>query len=80
MSSATPSVVVAPPQAIVEPANQPVFVHCGSGNRAAAMWMIKRLVVDGWDADRAGVEAAALGLRNEALKKFALDYAASKKK
>jgi uncharacterized protein (TIGR01244 family) len=67
-------------KAIVEPLNQPVFVHCGSGNRAAAMWMIKRLVVDGWDADRAAVEAAALGLRNEALKKFALDYAASKKK
>ena len=67
-------------KAIVEPANQPVFVHCASGNRAAAMWMIKRMVVDGWDADRAGTEAAALGLRNEALKKFAVDYAVSRKK
>jgi uncharacterized protein (TIGR01244 family) len=67
-------------KAVVDPQNQPVFVHCGSGNRAAAMWMIKRLVVDGWDAERAATEAAALGLSNEALKKFALDYAASKKK
>lgn len=67
-------------KAIVEPANQPVFVHCASANRAAAMWMIKRMVVDGWDADKAGTEAAALGLRNEALKKFAVDYAASRKK
>jgi protein tyrosine phosphatase (PTP) superfamily phosphohydrolase (DUF442 family) len=82
MNGQTPDPAVADSfvKAVVEPQNQPVFVHCGSGNRAAAMWMIKRLVVDGWDADRAGVEAAALGLRNEALKKFALDYAASKKK
>jgi uncharacterized protein (TIGR01244 family) len=55
--------------------NQPAFIHCASGNRAAAMWMIKRLVVDRWDADKAGTEAAALGLTSPALKKFALDYA-----
>lgn len=67
-------------KAVVDPRNQPVFVHCASGNRAAAMWMIKRLVVDGWDAERAATEAAALGLSSEPLKKFALDYAASKKK
>ena len=51
-----------------------------SGNRAAALWMIKRLVVDGWDADRASTEATALGLTNPALKTFAMDYAASHKK
>jgi tyrosine-protein phosphatase SIW14 len=66
--------------AIVDPANQPAFVHCASGNRAAAFWMIKRLVVDEWDADRAATEAAALGLTNAALKAFALDYAASRRK
>lgn len=66
-------------KAIVDPAAQPVFVHCGSGNRAAAMWMIKRLVVDKWDAEKAGAEAAALGLTNAQLKQFALDYAAKKK-
>lgn len=65
--------------AVGEPANQPVFVHCASGNRAAAFWMIKRLVVDGWDADRASTEAAALGLTSPALKTFAVDYAASHK-
>jgi enterochelin esterase family protein len=63
---------------IVDPAAQPVFVHCGSGNRAAAMWMIKRMVVDKWDAGKAGIEAAALGLTNAQLKQFALDYAARK--
>jgi hypothetical protein len=36
--------------------------------------MIKRMAVDKWDADRAGVEAAALGLTSPTLKTFALDY------
>lgn len=67
-------------EAVTEPANQPVFVHCASGNRAAALWMVKRMVVDGWDAERAGTEAAALGLTSPALQTFAIDYAASKKK
>jgi uncharacterized protein (TIGR01244 family) len=66
-------------KAIADPAGQPVFVHCGSGNRAAAMWMIKRMVIDKWDADKAGKEAAALGLTNAQLKQFAIDYAARKK-
>ncbi|HYM22304.1 MAG TPA: sulfur transferase domain-containing protein [Vicinamibacterales bacterium] len=61
--------------AITNKANQPAFVHCASGNRAAAMWMIKRLVVDHWDTDKASTEAAALGLTNQGLKKFATDYA-----
>jgi uncharacterized protein (TIGR01244 family) len=67
-------------KAMSDSANLPAFVHCASGNRAAAMWMIKRMVVDGWDADRASTEAAALGLTNAGLKTFALDYAASHKK
>ena len=52
-------------------------MHCASGNRAAALWMIKRIVVDKWDADRAGTEAAALGLTNPALKTFALTFSTS---
>jgi uncharacterized protein (TIGR01244 family) len=59
------------------PANHPMFVHCGSGNRAAAVWLAKRLMVDGWTVERASEEAEALGLRNAALKQFALDYAKS---
>ena len=62
--------------AVTDAKNQPAFVHCASGNRAAAMWMIKRLVVDKWDAERAGTEAAALGLTSGALKTFAMTYAA----
>jgi uncharacterized protein (TIGR01244 family) len=63
---------------IAKPANQPAYIHCASANRAAAMWMIKRLVVDKWDVEKAGVEASALGLTNAGLRKFAVDYAARK--
>jgi uncharacterized protein (TIGR01244 family) len=62
-------------QAITEKGSEPAFIHCAGGNRAASMWMIKRLVVDRWDADRASMEAAALGMTSPALKQFALDYA-----
>ena len=74
-ASPDPAVVETFLKAVTAPANQPAFVHCASGNRAAALWMIKRMEIDKWDADRAGTEAAALGLTNPALKTFALDYA-----
>lgn len=60
---------------IADPQNQPAFIHCHTGNRASAMWMIKRMVADHWDADRASAEAAQLGLTSGALKTFAIDYA-----
>jgi uncharacterized protein (TIGR01244 family) len=55
-------------------ANQPVFIHCATGQRAAAMWLIKRVQLDGWSIERASEEAAALGLTRAPLKQFALDY------
>jgi uncharacterized protein (TIGR01244 family) len=66
--------------AVTAPANQPAFVHCAGAGRAAAMWMIKRMQVDGWDQQKAGEEAAALGLANERLKQFAIDWVAAHKK
>jgi uncharacterized protein (TIGR01244 family) len=65
---------------ITEPGNQPAFIHCASGNRAAAMWLIKRVLIDNWDNDRASEEAAQLGLTSQALKTFALDYVQAHKK
>jgi uncharacterized protein (TIGR01244 family) len=79
-ASPDPAVVEQFLKVMADPASQPVFVHCASGNRAAAMWMIKRMVVDGWDADRASTEAAALGLTSASLKAFAIDYASRVKK
>lgn len=61
--------------AITTKGSEPAFIHCAGGNRAAAMWLIKRLAVDHWDADRATAEATALGLTSPALKQFAIDYA-----
>jgi uncharacterized protein (TIGR01244 family) len=60
--------------AITAKGSEPAFIHCAGGNRAAAMWMIKRLAVDHWDADKAAEEATALGLTSPALKQFAIDY------
>jgi uncharacterized protein (TIGR01244 family) len=65
---------------ITTPGTEPAYIHCASGNRAAAMWMIKRLAVDHWDVDRASAEAAALGLTNPTLRQFAIDYAQSHKR
>jgi uncharacterized protein (TIGR01244 family) len=79
-ASPDPAVVDQFLTAVTAKANQPAFVHCASANRASALWMVKRMLVDGWDADRAGTEAAALGLTNAALKTFAIDYVASHKK
>jgi len=61
--------------AITSEGAEPAFVHCAGGNRAATMWLIKRLAVDGWDETRAVAEAEALGQRSEALRTFAIDFA-----
>jgi protein tyrosine phosphatase (PTP) superfamily phosphohydrolase (DUF442 family) len=61
------------------PGMEPAFIHCGGGNRAATMWLIKRLVVDRWDEERAVKEAISLGLTSEGLRKFAIEYARKRK-
>ena len=66
--------------AITTRGSEPAFIHCAGGNRAAAMWLVKRLAVDHWDADRATKEATALGLTSPALIQFATDYAKSHKR
>jgi len=66
--------------AITTPGAEPAFIHCAGGNRAAAMWLVKRLAVDHWDAERASAEATALGLTSGALKQFAIDYAQTHKR
>ena len=65
--------------AITDPRNQPAFIHCASANRAAALWMVKRMVVDNWDADRAATEATALGMTSAALKTFAIEQAQARR-
>lgn len=66
--------------AVQERSNQPMYVHCGTANRVGAMWLIKRVLVDGWDTARATEEATAIGLTNANLRQFALDYIAARQK
>jgi uncharacterized protein (TIGR01244 family) len=52
----------------------PVFAHCGSGNRVAALWMIHRVLVDRWDLADAEREARVIGLKSANLREFAHEY------
>src|SRR5215467_11856155 len=78
-SAPDPAVVDQFLKAMSEKGNEPAFIHCASGNRASAFWLIKRVLVDKWDIDRASAEAADLGLTNQGLKTFALEYIAKHK-
>ena len=62
-ASPDPAVVDQFLTAVTAKANQPAFVHCASANRAAALWMVKRMLADGWDADRAGKKPPTSGSR-----------------
>ena len=60
--------------AVADKSNQPVFIHCGSANRVGAVWMIKRVLQDGWAIDRAQTEAEAIGLQNPQLARICDRY------
>jgi uncharacterized protein (TIGR01244 family) len=60
--------------AVGEEANQPVYIHCASGTRAAALWMIKRVLVDGWKIDEAREEAEAIAAKPAEAVAFATRY------
>jgi uncharacterized protein (TIGR01244 family) len=60
--------------------NGPVFIHCAVGARVGAFWMIRRVMRDGWDVEKALEEANRIGLRQATLIEFAKDYIARKKK
>jgi uncharacterized protein (TIGR01244 family) len=70
-----PAVVDSFLRVITDKANEPAFIHCASANRAAMMWMVKRIAIDKWDVDKAAEEATALGLTNATLKTFAIEQA-----
>jgi uncharacterized protein (TIGR01244 family) len=63
--------------AVGDQANQPVYVHCGSATRAAALWMIKRVLADGWEIEVAREEAEAIALEPEKAVTFATEYITS---
>jgi uncharacterized protein (TIGR01244 family) len=79
VASPAPDVVDRFLASVSAPANQPAFIHCAGGGRAAGMWMLKRVLVDQWDEPRALEEATALGL-NDRMKPFVLNYIAAHKR
>lgn len=79
-SAPDPKVVDQFLEIVANKANQPVYIHCASANRAGAVWMVKRVLQDGWTVERATTEAKAIGLTAAPLEKFALDYIAAHRK
>lgn len=67
-------------EAISAPANEPAFIHCSGGNRAASMWFVKRALVDEWELDLAMAEATELGFRSEELKAFMTEYVEARRR
>lgn len=65
---------------IADKTNQPVYIHCGSASRVGAMWMVKRVLQDGWAIDKATEEAKLIGLRSPTLEQFAVEYINTHKK
>ena len=61
--------------------NGPVFIHCAAAIRVGAFWMIRRVLRDGWDFDKALEEANQIGMRNQQhLITFAREYIERNKK
>ena len=75
-----PGVVDAFLEAVADPANQPLYIHCASANRVGAVWFVKRVLQDGWTENRAMDEAVAIGLSSPELKQFATEFVVSKVK
>lgn len=61
--------------------NGPVFIHCAVATRVGAFWMIRRVLRDNWEFNKALEEANRIGLNNNArLTEFAKEYIEKKKK
>ena len=78
--SADPKAADAFLTAITTKGAEPAFIHCSGGNRAATMWLIKRIAIDHWDVDRATKEATLLGQTNPTMRQFAIDFAQAHKR
>ena len=60
-------------------ANQPVYIHCNSATRVAALWMLGRVLEDDLEIDAASKEAEAIALKPADAIAFATQYLAAAK-
>ena len=54
--------------------NRPMFIHCTSAGRVGTFWMIRRVLVDNWKIEDAMSEARRIGMHDEKLRDWAVDY------
>ncbi len=54
--------------------SQTTLIHCGSGNRAAGVWLTYRVLDEGVDLKTALAEAKDIGLRAKFIEEKAIDY------
>ncbi len=74
-ASPDPAKVDAFLDAVKDPANKPMLVHCASGGRVSMFWAIKRVMLDGWPVDKAMGELPGLSKNvSQPLRDFALGY------
>ena len=57
-----------------DPENRPFFIHCATAGRVGAFWMIRRVLVDNWKVEDAESEAHKIGMHDQELRDWALDY------
>ncbi len=63
--------------AVSNEAHEPVYIYCHSASRVGALWMIGRVLEDGWSLDEAREEATAIAAKPAEAVAFATAYIAS---
>lgn len=54
--------------------NQPAYIHCASATRVAALWIISRVLRDGWEIDATAEEARSIAHKPDDAMAFATAY------
>ena len=65
-------------ETVEERSNQPVYLHCGSATRVAAVWMIGRVLEDGLTVEEAAAEAGQIAGYPDRAVDFANRYLATR--
>ncbi len=64
--------------AVGDETNQPVYIYCNTATRVAALWMIARVLEDGWEIDAAREEAKTIAAKPDEAIAFATKYLESR--
>ena len=64
--------------AVSDETNQPVYIYCKTATRVAALWMVSRVLEDGWEIDAAREEAKAIAAKPDEAIAFATKYIESR--